>query len=97
HCLLCRRDARPPPPTLFPYTTLFRSYSGKTHTRARAPHGSATFVSELEESSGWYDFRVTVESDASFERQSAGHVETGKPGVTDPAIAGGVPEAARVA
>ena len=38
-----------------------------------------------------------IESDASFERQSAGHVETGKPGVTDPAIAGGVPESARVA
>jgi len=77
--------------------SVFDAYSGKTHTRALAPHGSATFVSELEESSGWYDFRVTVESDASFERQSAGHVETGKPGVTDPAIAGGVPESARVA
>jgi phospholipase C len=29
---------------------------------------------------------VTTESDASFARQLAGHVETGRPSVTDPAI-----------
>ena len=37
--------------------------------------------------SGWYDLIVTVESDSTFERRLAGHVETGKDSITDPAIA----------
>ena len=77
--------------------TILDGYSGKTHTLVLPPQGSATFHSELEESFGWYDFSVRVESDASFLRQLAGHVETGRPSVTDPAIAGGVTEAAEVA
>jgi len=36
---------------------------------------------------------VRVDSDASFQRQLAGHVETGKSSVTDPAIAAPVPQA----
>jgi phospholipase C len=50
------------------------------------PHNSVTYVSELEESFGWYDLTVRVDSDARFQRQLAGHVETGRPSVTDPAI-----------
>lgn len=77
--------------------SVFDAYSGKTQTRVLPPNGNATFVSELEESSGWYDFSVKVESDPSFLRQLAGHVETGRPSVTDPAIAGGVAEAVEIA
>jgi phospholipase C len=40
----------------------------------------------LWESGGWYDFTVRVDSDAGFERQLAGHVETGFDSVSDPAI-----------
>ena len=37
-------------------------------------------------SSGWYDFILTAENDATFRQQLAGHVETGKDSITDPAI-----------
>jgi phospholipase C len=74
--------------------SIFDAYSGKTHSRVLQPHGSETFVHHLEESFGWYDFTVKVESDDSFVRQLGGHVETGKASVTDPAIAGGVAQAA---
>lgn len=77
--------------------SVFDAYSGKTQMRVLPPNGSATFVSPLEESFGWYDFSVKVGSDPGFLRQLAGHVETGRPSVTDPAIAARVAEAAEVA
>lgn len=77
--------------------SVFDGYSGKTQTRVLPPNGSATFVSPLEESFGWYDFSVKVGSDPGFLRQLAGHVETGRPSVTDPAIAARAAEAAEVA
>ena len=75
---------------------IFDAYSGKTRTQVLHPHSSVTYVSRLEESFGWYDFTVRVDSDARFQRQMAGHLETGKPSVTDPAMGGGVRETAEV-
>jgi phospholipase C len=66
--------------------SIFDAYSGKARTHVLHPHNSVTYVSELEESFGWYDLTVRVDSDARFQRQLAGHVETGRPSVTDPAI-----------
>jgi phospholipase C len=63
------------------------AYSSSTHTRLLHPHDSASFVSNLHRYSGWYDLTVTVDSDPSFVRQLAGHVETGRPSSSDPAIA----------
>lgn len=34
----------------------------------------------------WYDLTVTAEGDKAFLRRFAGHVENGRPGVSDPAI-----------
>ena len=76
--------------------SIFDAYSGASHTRQLHPNESATFVSDLRESFGWYDLTVTVASDAGFRRQLAGHVETGSPSKSDPAIGGGVGEAAEV-
>ncbi len=70
------------------------AYTGKTHTHILHPQDSTTYVSPLQKSFGWYDFAVRVDSDASFQRQLAGHVETGRPSVTDPAIGASVPESA---
>jgi len=42
----------------------------------------------LDSSFGWYDLTITVDSDAKFHRRIAGHVETGKDSMTDPAIGG---------
>jgi phospholipase C len=50
----------------------------------------------LHKSFGWYDLKVRVDSDASFQRQLAGHVETGKPSVSDPAIGAALPQTADV-
>ncbi|MDX3748514.1 phosphocholine-specific phospholipase C [Streptomyces sp. AK08-02] len=41
---------------------------------------------DLGASKRWYDLTVTSESDASFLRRFAGHVENGRAGVSDPAI-----------
>jgi phospholipase C len=72
------------------------AYSGKTHTHHVHPHDSLSYVGDLHKSFGWYDFTVSVESDASFQRQLAGHVETGRHSVSDPAIGGAVSEAVEV-
>jgi phospholipase C len=65
---------------------IVNGYSGKTTTYELQPHSSFTHFSELHKTFGWYDFTVQTESDASFQRQLAGHVETGRDSVTDPAI-----------
>jgi phospholipase C len=74
---------------------IFDAYLDKAQTRVVHAHGSATFVDTLHKSFGWYDLTVNVDSDANFRRQLAGHVETGRPSVTDPAI--GAPAVAQTA
>ena len=48
----------------------------------------------LDSSFGWYDLAVTIDSNSPFERRLAGHVETGRDSMSDPAIAAsGIPTA----
>jgi phospholipase C len=61
-------------------------YTGKAETRTVHAHQTATFSNELHKTFGWYDVTITVESDASFVRQLAGHVENGRASMSDPAI-----------
>jgi phospholipase C len=70
------------------------AYSGKTISHHMQPDSTFTYFNELENSFGWYDLTVQVDSDPSFRRQLAGHVETGRDSVTDPAIGGLVPQTA---
>jgi phospholipase C len=72
------------------------AYCGKTHTHHVHPHDGISYVGDLHKSFGWYDFTASVESDGSFQRQLAGHLETGRHSMTDPAIGGAVREAAEV-
>jgi phospholipase C len=37
---------------------------------------------------GWYDLVITVDGDAGFEYRFAGHVETGRDSISDPALGG---------
>jgi phospholipase C len=37
---------------------------------------------------GWYDVVVTVAEDAGFEYRFAGHIETGRDSMSDPAMGG---------
>jgi phospholipase C len=66
--------------------TIIDGYSGKSHSHRVRPQDTVTFVSRLEKSFGWYDLTVNIESDPSFQRQLAGHLETGRPSTSDPAI-----------
>ncbi len=37
---------------------------------------------------GWYDFLITVEGDSLYSRELAGHIESGKASISDPAMDG---------
>ncbi|MDE1179796.1 phosphocholine-specific phospholipase C [Paraburkholderia sp.] len=41
---------------------------------------------DLRKSYGWYDLLITVDTDAHFTRRIAGHVETGRSSMSDPAL-----------
>ncbi|MFM0041307.1 phosphocholine-specific phospholipase C [Paraburkholderia sediminicola] len=41
---------------------------------------------DLRNAYGWYDLAITVDTDPSFVRRFAGHVETGKSSMSDPAL-----------
>jgi phospholipase C len=58
----------------------------------RSVHGPGEFAGrwELRESFGWYDLAIEADTDPHFRWQVAGHVETGKDSVTDPAIGAAV-------
>src|SRR5262249_19926558 len=58
---------------------VFNAYSNRTQARLLLPQQSITIANTLQTSFGWYDFTITVNSNPSFRRQLAKHVETGKP------------------
>jgi phospholipase C len=41
---------------------------------------------DLRNAHGWYDLAITVDTDAAFVRRLAGHVESGKSSMSDPAL-----------
>jgi len=61
-------------------------YGDQLIARSLAVGESLTWHWSLEKTFGWYDLSIEVESDSSFKQRLAGHVETGKDSVTDPAI-----------
>ncbi len=77
--------------------SVVEAYSGKTTTHLVEPHNTFLSFWLLEKSFGWYDLTVQTASDTSFQRQFAGHVETGRDSVSDPAIGAATPQAAVVA
>ncbi|MDT6961806.1 phospholipase C, phosphocholine-specific [Cupriavidus sp. SZY C1] len=52
-----------------------------------AAGGTSTLDWKLADSAQWYDFAVTCSSDPTFYRRFAGRVETGRHGISDPAMA----------
>lgn len=63
------------------------AYKQAKQTKAIAPAGTARILLNLERSSNWYDFSLKISGVAGFEKRYAGRVETGKPGISDPAMA----------
>ena len=65
---------------------LVDAYTGETTVHNLQPHGSLNQFSDRHKFFGWYDFTLTSDSDPTFRRQIAGHLETGRDSFTDPAI-----------
>ena len=59
---------------------------GRTSAYRVRPGGSATHDVRTRAGHGWYDLTVTCDQDATFVRRLAGHVETGRPSTSDPAL-----------
>ncbi len=73
--------------------SIFDAYTEKTEKRTVQPGHTGTIFAQLHKSFGWYDLTVKTASDAGFVRQLAGHVETGRSSVSDPAIGAAVVQA----
>src|SRR5262249_5274167 len=68
--------------------TVVDRYTGQTTKLTIAPSASVTRVFPLARFYGWYDFVITLASDASIRYEVAGHLETGKASISDPALGG---------
>ncbi|WP_328906444.1 phospholipase C, phosphocholine-specific [Streptomyces sp. NBC_00234] len=66
--------------------TLSNAYGGATQTFKVAKGATVTHTADLRASARWYDLTVVSDGNSTFRRRFAGHVETGAPGVSDPAI-----------
>ncbi|MFL6118445.1 phosphocholine-specific phospholipase C [Actinophytocola sp.] len=65
--------------------TVTSAYGGqRTFTLHR--NATLTHTVDLDRTDRWYDVTVTCDKDRTFRRRFAGHVENGKPGLSDPAI-----------
>jgi phospholipase C len=62
------------------------AYTNQSFTHTLKPGESLSRNWELEKTFNWYNLIVTVDSDSSFQQRLAGHVETGKDSMSDPAI-----------
>jgi phospholipase C len=67
--------------------TIVNAYDPK-HTIKRVVRGGDTdeLYLDLRNAHGWYDLAITVDTDPLFARRFAGHVETGKSSMSDPAL-----------
>jgi phospholipase C len=65
---------------------IFDAYTKRTLEKAIAPDRNLIWHWGLEDSYGWYDLTIEVESDPSFKQQLAGHVETGSDSMSDPLL-----------
>ena len=64
------------------------AYTGHATTRDLQPRGSFEDQMQLGQFQGWYDLVITVGGDATFNYRLAGHVETGRDSISDPALGG---------
>jgi phospholipase C len=65
--------------------TVTNAYGGSKETYTVRAGGRTVQTVSLRSSRRWYDLSVSSDTDQSWLRRFAGHVETGTPGVSDPA------------
>lgn len=63
------------------------AYKQAKQTTAIAPAGTSRMMVDLRRNSNWYDFSLKISGVEGFEKRYAGRVETGSPGISDPAMA----------
>src|SRR5262249_25310999 len=68
--------------------TLLDAYTGKEISQHLKTHQILEDEMPLDQFGGWYDLIVKVSGDHHFKYQLAGHVETGKDSISDPALGG---------
>ncbi|QTZ94806.1 phosphocholine-specific phospholipase C [Streptomyces auratus] len=68
------------------HLTVTNAYGGASETYPVRAGATVKKPLDLRASKRWYDLSVTSDSDKTFLRRFAGHVENGEPGVSDPAI-----------
>ena len=68
--------------------SILDGYSKKRVEESVHPGKVWTMYLPLAKTYGWYDLMVESSKDTAFQRHLAGHVETGKESMTDPAIGG---------
>jgi len=61
-------------------------YTGKSAEIKLGPQDSASKHWSLARHSGWYDLAITIEGNKSFMQVLAGHIETGRDSISDPAM-----------
>jgi phospholipase C len=66
--------------------TVTNAYDGGSKRLSLSAGATMKYTVDLCKSKSWYDVSVVVAGDNNFLRRFAGHVETGEPGVSDPAI-----------
>jgi phospholipase C len=66
--------------------TVANAYDGTTVKRRVAGGESMDLYVDLRAYHAWYDLAVTVDTDPHFVRMLAGHVETGRSSMSDPAL-----------
>jgi phospholipase C len=64
--------------------TLTNAY-GTAKAVTVAAESEYEFVVDTRSTGGWYDVRVTVQG-SPFVREFAGHLESGRPSISDPAL-----------
>jgi phospholipase C len=64
------------------------NYSGALSSDMLDVGGSVSRPFSLASFHGWYDFVITVANDSAFVYEIAGHLETGKDSISDPAMGG---------
>jgi phospholipase C len=65
---------------------LTNGYGGRPSSFKVRAGATVRHTVDLRASRRWYDLTVVSAADAGFLRRFAGHVENGRPGVSDPAI-----------
>jgi phospholipase C len=67
---------------------LVDAYSGERTVHRLEPGERLTHHVSLDGSFGWYDLTLQADSDPAFQQHFAGHLETGRDSMTDPALGG---------